>query len=100
MSPEEFSLFLCDHFIEKYEQVNFILIEMWYEYVAISQLLKKVKSCSIWGEQAPWERVKHEGLEHGHVFISRPCTKRMCSVYKLRGGKHDFLHVFQFLEHG
>ena len=33
MSPEEFSLFLCDHFIEKYEQVNFILIEMWLSYI-------------------------------------------------------------------
>ena len=48
-----------------------------------------MRSCSIDAEQAPWQRIRIDQLEHAHAFTLESRLKRLCSVYHERGRKHS-----------
>ncbi|XP_038063711.1 uricase-like [Patiria miniata] len=65
-TPEQFALDLCQHFMGKYNQVQWAEITV---------------------EDAPWRRiVDQSGKEHAHAFIQTQEAKRYCVVKQERKG--------------
>lgn len=63
-SIEEFGLYICNYFLTTHGHVMSVKVNI---------------------DEAPWQRTKHNGVEHSHSFILSPDCVRFCEVYQARG---------------
>ncbi|XP_064080351.1 uricase-like [Macrobrachium nipponense] len=64
VSPEDFALLLCTHFLSKYPYVEKAKIDV---------------------DAYPWRRIVSEGKAHNHAFLLSPEIQHTCTVSQRRG---------------